>query len=49
MQREFAYIDKETANQLNRVKNDGGRIVAVGTTALRVLESASNENGYKLI
>ena len=46
MHREFAYIDNETANQLNRVKNHGGRIVAVGTTALRVLESASNENGY---
>ena len=46
MHKEYAYINKETAEQLNEIKRKQGRIVAVGTTALRVLESASNESGY---
>lgn len=46
MHEEYAIINKETADQLNEIKRKGGRIVAVGTTALRVLESASNESGY---
>jgi S-adenosylmethionine:tRNA ribosyltransferase-isomerase len=46
MHKEYAYLNKETADQLNEIKRNGGRIVAVGTTALRVLESASDESGY---
>lgn len=46
MHKEYAYLDKDTANQLNEIKRNQGRIVAVGTTVLRVLESASNEIGH---
>ena len=46
MHKEYAYLDKDTAKQLNEIKRNQGRIVAVGTTALRVLESASNEIGH---
>lgn len=46
MHKEYAYLDEDTAKQLNEIKRNQGRIVAVGTTALRVLESASNEIGH---
>lgn len=45
MHEEFARIDADTAKALNRVRGQGGRIVAVGTTALRVLESAATPDG----
>ncbi|HWH18594.1 MAG TPA: S-adenosylmethionine:tRNA ribosyltransferase-isomerase, partial [Allosphingosinicella sp.] len=35
----------ETAERLNRVRARGGRIIAVGTTSLRLLESAVGEAG----
>jgi S-adenosylmethionine:tRNA ribosyltransferase-isomerase len=38
-------VSAETATQLNAVKTSGGRIVAVGTTSLRLLESAAHEGG----
>lgn len=40
MHGEVFSIDKNTANQLNEAKNDKRRIIAVGTTAVRVLESS---------
>ena len=43
--KEYAILDEETAKRLNQYKNDGRRIVAVGTTATRVLEFAVDENG----
>jgi S-adenosylmethionine:tRNA ribosyltransferase-isomerase len=45
MHSEFGRIDAETAERLNRVRSDGGRIIAVGTTSLRLLESAVGEDG----
>jgi len=45
MHEEFARIDADTARALNRVHSRGGRILAVGTTVLRTLESAAKPNG----
>jgi S-adenosylmethionine:tRNA ribosyltransferase-isomerase len=45
MHAEWGQIDEETCNALNEVKARGGRIVCVGTTSLRVLESAANDQG----
>lgn len=42
---ETGSIDAATANRLNEVKARGGRIVCVGTTSLRLLESAATEDG----
>jgi S-adenosylmethionine:tRNA ribosyltransferase-isomerase len=42
---ESGYIDAATAERLNAVKARGGRIISVGTTSLRLLESAADENG----
>ncbi len=41
MHSEFGRIDAETATRLNAARDAGGRIIAVGTTALRLLESAA--------
>jgi S-adenosylmethionine:tRNA ribosyltransferase-isomerase len=41
MHEEHGSIDAETAEALNAVKARGGKIVAVGTTSLRLLESAT--------
>jgi S-adenosylmethionine:tRNA ribosyltransferase-isomerase len=45
MHAEWGEIDAATAEALNAVRARGGRIVAVGTTALRTLESAAGEDG----
>jgi S-adenosylmethionine:tRNA ribosyltransferase-isomerase len=45
MHAEWGTISAETAAALNAVRERGGRIVAVGTTALRLLESAVDEAG----
>ncbi len=45
MHAEWASIDAATAERLNTVKTSGGRIVAVGTTSLRTLESAASGDG----
>ena len=45
MHSEWGRIDSATANRLNRVRAEGGRLIAVGTTSLRLLESASDEDG----
>ncbi len=45
MHHETGTITEETALALNKVKARGGTIVAVGTTSLRLLESATNERG----
>lgn len=42
---ESGYIDAATAERLNRVKARGGRLISVGTTSLRLLESATDETG----
>lgn len=45
MHSEFYHIEKEEAAKINRAKANGGRIVCVGTTSCRTLESATDENG----
>ena len=45
MHSEWGTISRETANALNAARAKGGRIVAVGTTSLRLLESAAAEDG----
>lgn len=45
MHSEFGRICAETAERLNAAKAAGGRIIAVGTTSLRTLESATGEDG----
>ena len=44
MHAEFGRIDKVTADRLNAARAAGGRIIAVGTTSLRLLESATGED-----
>lgn len=45
MHAEFGRIDEATAALLNETRAKGGRIIAAGTTALRLLESAADEDG----
>ncbi len=45
MHAEFCVIPEETARLVNETKKSGGRIVAVGTTSCRTLESFSGEDG----
>ncbi|MDE2184079.1 MAG: tRNA preQ1(34) S-adenosylmethionine ribosyltransferase-isomerase QueA [Alphaproteobacteria bacterium] len=45
MHAEWARLDSAAATCLNAARASGGRIVAVGTTAIRTLESAADENG----
>ncbi len=42
---EYFEMPKDAAEKINNARNAGGRIIAVGTTSLRVLESAAEENG----
>ncbi len=42
---EECIIDRKTASAINQAKENGGRIIAVGTTTLRALESAADEEG----
>ena len=43
MHSEFFEISAETADKINKTKNAGGRIIAVGTTSLRALESSATD------
>jgi S-adenosylmethionine:tRNA ribosyltransferase-isomerase len=45
MHAEWGRIDRETAGRLNSARQAGGRLIAVGTTSLRLLESAASEDG----
>lgn len=45
MHSEHYYIKAEDAEKINNTKKNGGRIIAVGTTSCRVLESVADENG----
>ena len=45
MHAEWGEVDAETADALNAVRARGGRIVSVGTTSLRLLESATDASG----
>jgi S-adenosylmethionine:tRNA ribosyltransferase-isomerase len=45
MHAEWGAVDAATAAALNGARKNGGRIVAVGSTSLRLLESAAGEDG----
>ena len=45
MHSEYYEIDEENAQKINKAKKEDRRIIAVGTTSVRTLESASDENG----
>ena len=45
MHSEFCMMSQETADLLNETKKNGGRIICVGTTSCRTLESLVNEDG----
>jgi S-adenosylmethionine:tRNA ribosyltransferase-isomerase len=46
MHAEYGTIPAETASRLTAARARGGRIVAIGTTSLRLLESAADETGF---
>lgn len=43
---EYGVISEKTAHHINKTRQNGGRIIAVGTTSLRILESAADKDGY---
>ena len=45
MHSEEYFVDPETANRLNEAKKNGKRIIAVGTTSVRTLESVATKDG----
>lgn len=45
MHSEFYRIEEEAAEKINHAKENGGRIICVGTTSCRTVESAADENG----
>ena len=45
MHSEYYEINEETAELINRTRENGGRIVAVGTTSVRTLETAADDDG----
>lgn len=49
MHSETYEISKESAEEISAVKNAGGRIIAVGTTTVRTLETVATKNSEKLI
>lgn len=46
MHAEFYQIDQEAADRINAAKSRGNRVICVGTTSCRTIESAADENGY---
>jgi len=46
MHEEFFVISGDSADKINRIKKSGGRVIAVGTTSCRVLESCCDDAGF---
>ena len=46
MHSEFYQIDEEAAQKINETKEQGHRVICVGTTSCRTIESAADENGH---
>ena len=46
MHSEYYILNKETANLLNKTRENNKKIIAVGTTSTRVLETIADENGH---
>lgn len=45
MHSEYYVVEKEEADKINNARKNGGRIISVGTTSTRTLESVTDENG----
>lgn len=45
MHSEFYRIEQSEADKINRAKQEGHRVIAVGTTSTRTLEAAADEHG----
>ncbi|MFQ9309856.1 MAG: tRNA preQ1(34) S-adenosylmethionine ribosyltransferase-isomerase QueA [Paraclostridium sordellii] len=45
MHSEYYMVEKEAADKINKAKKNGNKVICVGTTSCRTVESASNENG----
>lgn len=45
MHSEYYMVDEEAANKINKAKKNGNKVICVGTTSCRTVESASNESG----
>ncbi len=46
MHSEYYQVSREAAEKINRAKENGHRVICVGTTSCRTVESASDENGH---
>lgn len=46
MHTEYYVIDEENAKKINKAKREGRRVIAVGTTSVRTLETVADENGF---
>lgn len=46
MHSEYYQITQEAADLINKTKENGGRVICVGTTSCRTIESAADENGH---
>lgn len=46
MHAEYYFVEEKAVNIINTTRKQGGRIIAVGTTSSRTLESVADENGY---
>lgn len=46
MHSEFYQIEQREADKINKAKKEGHRVIAVGTTSTRTMESAADENGF---
>lgn len=46
MHSEYYEVSDYAAERINKAKSEGRRVIAVGTTSVRTLESAADENGY---
>ncbi|MBM7569541.1 tRNA preQ1(34) S-adenosylmethionine ribosyltransferase-isomerase QueA [Aquibacillus albus] len=49
MHAEFYHMSQDTAEQLNRIKRNNGRIISVGTTSTRTLETIANDFGLEFM
>ncbi|MBC1374071.1 tRNA preQ1(34) S-adenosylmethionine ribosyltransferase-isomerase QueA [Listeria farberi] len=49
MHSEFYRLTEESADRINKIKSAGGKVVAVGTTSIRTLETIASRHGGKLI
>ena len=45
MHSEYSEVDQESADAINKIKDNGGKIYSVGTTSTRTLESVADDNG----